>query len=1518
MRNWMTLSALLAGLLVGCSDSPEHRFLLAKQMLDRNQPAEALELANSVLEEELDGENAQELREGALFVKAQAHLALGELTSSRQVLESLIDEKPQDAEPVRFMIRWAFATMEGALKKTDFLDSLELQKQFDDGYLAGMMYADKLIEKFDLIAEAEFSRARLILKKVNRANLRLEKQQTLQTRANILDDAGVDEDSQRAIQAIQDEIRGVKMDAEEKLDLVLKNDPKHSEAAALYLNLLADREAYEEIWALAVRTVDRKPVPAALAQQMAMAVLRVPDTVRKPEPRLELAESLRDAVAEAERASAPWLLTAAHIHLNKNEPEKAQALVEQVRDADPYSRFEARYLTAWCLYQRKQFERAKIILDQVATEAPKNGPVLTLYAEVLYELGEHVMSREVAQRAVDADPSYAPAHMALTKVMATSGEHKELETNWEQAYLKDPSDPLSNRMKLSHHIAKNQKGEVERQMDRLERILPRKDVHLALLIDGFGFLDRHAKVLRYAKELTERRPDQLQAHLKYAEAMVALDNIDGAEAYIDAIKDRFPEEGGTTLMMAQVFFARQQYDRVERVLGRLLQQDPNNIAARLLMARSLASRKSVEDARTHLEAIFNIDPNHKEAAALRARLELFDGDTDAAGRELAKVDETEVDPILQPALKAQILIQRNRLDEARDVCNNAVARGATDPVLRLLLARIYTLQNKPDDAELHLLALARQQPNNQEVFRLLGDFYETYTDLFNRGVNNLKDLEKVNQPLARMALSGVLLKAGKHEQALLLLNEIFPLMLEKKDDMALDVAQKIARVHLAARPAKVDDARDAYLRVENAGIRVHEAQLRQIDLSWTNPSAFNTMNRLADLAGGLQRSEETLRSQVLARLVRLDEADKKLGTIDKALEVIEAWAVKETDNATLYRWKGQILGQAGRYEDAVQAYRQAVSIEPRQLGLRVRLVAEHLTNFDFPASVRELERMGEELGDKAKALALAEMGQIYVRLGLHTQANGVFDQLERLSKSHEPRVLYAMGRALAALRQDDQARQRLALVPDYARLYPAAQVELAGIEARSGMEAQARDRIQAMIRDSRNRARTVLELVKLNARDSKEGPRHMKLLGWADEVMEFTAMPQSMHSDWMRVRIMLLDNRAATKEDFEALDKALEQWQQMEPRALPILAGRMAVLARIGREDKARQLYRSVPELATTGYGPLLAVVVNLEPRKVEERAPLPEYFVGLATGRPSMARAAVDALETRTTIYKKDLYEALERLERGDIPAKTMQAAARQLATATVALDANLPRLAESLSSNLIQHLPKFTPAHGIMAQAVLQQGKPIDDALASAMEHIPSAGVTRYLAAEKKVEQHDYRNAAAELAQLLRDEPDNVHAHYRLTQVLHLSGENDKAIANLEQLHAKGGAYRLMVSNDLAYLLAMFNPNRMEEAHGIAKRAYELVEQTRGAALGAAALRDTLGWIEHLMGDNDQAIKHLSRSIAELGGRPEVHYHIAVVYDKLNNRTWARFHMEEASRGDAKIGEVGKAKQMLAQWGR
>jgi tetratricopeptide (TPR) repeat protein len=201
--------------------------------------------------------------------------------------------------------------------------------------------------------------------------------------------------------------------------------------------------------------------------------------------------------------------------------------------------------------------------------------------------------------------------------------------------------------------------------------------------------------------------------------------------------------------------------------------------------------------------------------------------------------------------------------------------------------------------------------------------------------------------------------------------------------------------------------------------------------------------------------------------------------------------------------------------------------------------------------------------------------------------------------------------------------------------------------------------------------------------------------------------------------------------------------------------------------------------------------------------------------------------------------------------------------------------------------------------------------------MDGLRKAGPSALLLSMEMIERSDrgdHLGAAQTAQKLLEMEPENYHFQYLLSQQFQLARKHAEAIEVLREVARRGGPFKLLAVNDLAYLVAEFKPDEMESAHAMALKAFEVAPNNM-------PLLDTIGWIEHLSGNDERALEHLSKAVIGLKELPEVHYHLGVVYRGLSNktgdnnyRTWARYHLEQAALGPADRREVQQARAQLA----
>lgn len=168
--------------------------------------------------------------------------------------------------------------------------------------------------------------------------------------------------------------------------------------------------------------------------------------------------------------------------------------------------------------------------------------------------------------------------------------------------------------------------------------------------------------------------------------------------------------------------------------------------------------------------------------------------------------------------------------------------------------------------------------------------------------------------------------------------------------------------------------------------------------------------------GRLVEAAQTYR-QVLERspedheaLFRLGRAMGRMGQTDLALALIGQAAARAPDNVTYHRWLGELLLAAGHAQDAADAFREVLRLEPASADGRLGL-AEAFLDLGAEAEARALAGSSDLAGDRA----LRVRGRL--RLGAGNPAGAADDFLEHLRRQpHDASAYFYLG---VALQQQD-------------------------------------------------------------------------------------------------------------------------------------------------------------------------------------------------------------------------------------------------------------------------------------------------------------------------------------------------------------------------------------------------------------------------------------------------------------------------------------------------------------------
>ncbi len=181
-----------------------------------------------------------------------------------------------------------------------------------------------------------------------------------------------------------------------------------------------------------------------------------------------------------------------------------------------------------------------------------------------------------------------------------------------------------------------------------------------------------------------------------------------------------------------------------------------------------------------------------------------------------------------------------------------------------------------------------------------------------------------------------------------------------------------------------------------------------------------------------------------------------------------------------------------------------------------------------------------------------------------------------------------------------------------------------------------------------------------------------------------------------------------------------------------------------------------------------------------------------------------------------------------------------------------------------------------------------------------IVAAGVAKEAApliakAEARALAGDGEGAQAALERATAIDPSAVGAQLTLAGLYEARGMWDAAIGRYERVLERKPDDATALNN-LAYALAT-RKGDPQRALPIAKRAFQAPNSG-----GAAA--DTLGWIQHLLGNDVEALPLIGKAVRDIPDNPEVRLHAAAILAATGNHAAAKDELEQALKLDPSIG--------------
>jgi tetratricopeptide (TPR) repeat protein len=548
--------------------------------------------------------------------------------------------------------------------------------------------------------------------------------------------------------------------------------------------------------------------------------------------------------------------------------------------------------------------------------------------------------------------------------------------------------------------------------------------YLALSYIGLEDYKRGGKLLR---SLVETNPDDVEASLSLGRLyMKAAGDEPKSEAYSRAqelaqqVLSKDPQNVDALILSANAFTGMQDYAASQNLLEKAVNLEPKNTAAFVSLGVNQARQQNYDQAEGALLKARDANPkdvNVRVALALFYRSRKDAGKEETAWKEALALNPKDRTVYSELAV---FYLRAGHPEEMEKVLRDAQAASPDDPAPAIILASIYEAANHAPEARKILLEAKKKFPKSIDLsVKLAANEMQDQPNEARKEIDQMLQLEPRN-PVGHILLGELQYKTGKFDEAEATLgrdpalNSPFPQVhfllgnLSRRKglvDQAQDQYQKalaLNREYLPARLAlaevfvakgRLQDSREEVkkalqvqpgnpaARLMKAQLDLVEGKLADAELSLSgllkeepnNPAILRQMAIYQQTRGNSREAEKDLlhaieiapdSEQLFRDLTALYQITRQP---DRALQRLNSVPQKQ---AFHYEILGTVLAQTGKAQEAENAYRKALEIDPKRLGTEMLLVELYAQTNRTDEAIKTLDDLAQKEPKNNELLAL--------------------------------------------------------------------------------------------------------------------------------------------------------------------------------------------------------------------------------------------------------------------------------------------------------------------------------------------------------------------------------------------------------------------------------------------------------------------------------------------------------------------------------------------------------------------
>lgn len=611
-------------------------------------------------------------------------------------------------------------------------------------------------------------------------------------------------------------------------------------------------------------------------------------------------------------ANADLRAAIGHAQLAVGNKDGAKAAFDEVFSIDP-NHLYAGLGTARLLGTQREFASAHALLDKVLAADPKSAEAWFLDAEMRSAQGQFEQSMASYRKVYEVKPSNVTARFVVVSALANEGRIEEARKELAALRKVSPKAPEANYLDGLLLVKERKFVEARDRLNKTLAVAPNYVPALGLAALTEFELQSYALAEQHAEKVIAHGGDSLFIRKVLVGAYLRTGRLDKARQALAPLLKSSPGNPEVQALAGQVYLTGGDAKGAEAAfeIAARKQTEDADAQSRLGLSRLAAGDREGGIAALEQAVRLDTESGRPDLVLIVAHLRNRDAD-----RALAAIDALEKKRQTDPVsinLRGTAYLLKNDPDRARAEFKRALDVDPAYFSAANNLARMYVTEDKIGDAEAVLQQFVAKSPKNADALMALAGLKARTPEGTPESLKLLRQAIDANpkQVNPRLALIELHQLSGDRGKALAAANEALNAMPDEPRVLdALALAQARAgelEASVATRTRLVE--RDPSVRA-------------QLNLAATQVAAKRDAEAIQTLRKVLALQPETVEAQNMLITIH-----RSRNAVDEALRVARDVQRQRPKEALGYVMEGELMMSASKADQAIKAYREALSRE---------------------------------------------------------------------------------------------------------------------------------------------------------------------------------------------------------------------------------------------------------------------------------------------------------------------------------------------------------------------------------------------------------------------------------------------------------------------------------------------------------------------------------------------------------------------------------------------------------------